>query len=168
MIYKEFSEGKITEKQMAKLFVKVVESSKEQDIKEHWDLEVLYKNSLKKIDVKGLKKQNRYDAFPNENFHWVELENVLGGKHSGWVYGKADYISFETTDYWIMVDRLVLVNFIEKKVVGKTIEKTKDPYTLYQRNGRKDVIVKVKTIDLIRICDDILNKPEDEQANNQE
>jgi len=168
MIYKEFSEGKITEKQMARLFVKVVESSKEQDIKEHWDLEVLYKNSLKKIDVKGLKKQNRYDAFPNENFHWVELENVLGGKHSGWVYGKADYISFETTDYWIMVDRLVLVNFIEKKIVGKIIEKTKDPYTLYQRNGRKDVVVKVKTIDLIRICDDILNKPEDEQANNQE
>lgn len=168
MIYKEFSEGKITEKQMAKLFVKVVESSKEQDIKEHWDLEVSYKGAFKKIDVKGLKKQNRYDPFPNENFHWVELENVLGGKHSGWVYGKADYISFETTDYWIMVDRLVLVNFIEKKVVGKTIEKTKDPYTLYQRNGRKDVVVKVKTIDLIRICDDILNKPEDEQANNQE
>jgi hypothetical protein len=53
-------------------------------------------------------------------------------------------------------------------VIGKTIEKTKDPYTLYQRAGRKDVVVKVKTIDLIRICDDILNKPENEQANNQE
>jgi hypothetical protein len=168
MMHKEFSEGKITEKQMAKLFLKATESSKEQDIKEHWDLEVLYKDDLKKIDVKGLKKQNRYDPFPNENFHWVELENVLGGKNSGWVYGKADYIAFETNDYWIMVDRLALVNFIEKKVVGKIIEKTKDPYTLYQRSGRKDVVVKVKTIDLIRICDDILNKPENEQANNQE
>jgi hypothetical protein len=78
------------------------------------------------------------------------------------VYGQADYIAFETNDYWFMVERLVLVNFIEEKVIGKTIEKTKDPYTLYQRAGRKDVVVKVKTIDLIRICDDILNKPENE------
>jgi hypothetical protein len=162
MIYKEFSEGKITESRFARLFATAVSSSKEEDIKQHWDVEVSYRSSLKKVDVKGLKRQNRYDPFPNENFHWVELENVLGGKHSGWVYGQADYIAFETNDYWFMVERLVLVNFIEEKVIGKTIEKTKDPYTLYQRAGRKDVVVKVKTIDLIRICDDILNKPENE------
>ena len=145
--------GKEVEAQFAKLFNDAVPASEEEDIKEHWDVKV-----VTKIDVKGLRKKNRSDANVDENFHWVELSNVHGGKRTGSLYGMADYFSFETYDYFIMVCKLKLQEFIESKCKGKKLEKTKEPYTLYRRDGRKDIIVKVKTIDLCYISDKILKK----------
>lgn len=148
---KEFILGKEKEKEFAKLFSDVIEASKDEDINEHWDLLI-----SAKIDVKSIKKQNRYDLIFNENFHWVELKNV-NGKLS-WLYGKADFFAFEVEDYWIIVEKSKLQEFVETKCKGQEIGKTKDPYCLYQREGRKDVIVKVKTIDLIYISEKMIKK----------
>jgi hypothetical protein len=150
---KEFIIGKLKEKDFAKLFTNVVSSSTIEDVYEHWDL--LIKT---KIDVKSIKKESRGDLKPNENFHWVELKNVRG--KLSWLYGKADFFSFETEDYWIIVEKESLQKFIEEKCKGKQIGPSKDPYELYQRIGRKDVIVKVKTIDLIYISITLIKKYE--------
>ena len=150
---KEFIIGKISENEFAKLFTNVTPSTKEHDMYEHWDLKV-----TTKIDVKSIKKENRYDIVYNENFHWVELKNVHG--KLSWLYGEADFFSFETNDYWILVDKFKLQEFIKTKMIDKKLGKSKDPYELYQRDNRKDVIVKVKTIDLIYISTKLIKKNE--------
>ncbi len=150
---KEFIIGKLSESEFAKLFTNVTPSTKEQDMYEHWDLKL-----TTKIDVKAIKKENRYDTFYNENFHWVEIKNVRG--KLSWLYGEADFFAFETEDYWILVDKLKLQEFMKSKMAGKKVGKVKDPYELYQRDGRKDVIVKVKTIDLIYLSTKLIKKHE--------
>lgn len=150
---KEFIIGKLTEAEFANLFTNVTPSTKEQDMYEHWDLKL-----TTKIDVKAIKKENRYDTVYNENFHWVEIKNVHG--KLSWLYGEADFFAFETEDYWILVDKLKLQEFMKIKMTGKKVGKVKDPYELYQRDGRKDVIVKVKTIDLIYLSTKQIKKNE--------
>jgi len=51
------------------------EASKEEDMVEHWDI-----NLSLRFDVKAIKKVNRFDDKPNENIHWVEIKNVNGDK----------------------------------------------------------------------------------------
>lgn len=51
-----------------------------------------------------------------------------------------------------MVRRKDIINLIDLKVIDKTISKSKDFYTYYQRDGRKDIIVKIPTIDLEKIA----------------
>jgi hypothetical protein len=160
MKYKEFIYGKEAEKKLLKKLKNAIEATKDEDINEHWDVKGIIEEALDgityKIDVKTIKKQNRYDVVPCEIHHWVELENVLGGDKSGWLYGDADLFAFELKDYWVFVDKMVLQDFIDKKVVDKLIRKNKNPYTLYRRDGRKDVVVKVKSIDLMAISKFIL------------
>lgn len=156
---KEFTIGKLKEADFAKLFTGVTASSKKEDMYEHWDLKI-----ETKIDVKSLKKQAREDIMYNENFHWIELKNVRG--KLSWLYGDADYFAFETEDYWVVVEKKALQDFIESKCKGKLIGKLRDPYELYQREGREDVVVKVKTIDLIHICSKMIKKESNESSFN--
>jgi hypothetical protein len=51
-----------------------------------------------------------------------------------------------------VVRRKDIINLIDLKVIDKTISKSKDFYTCYQRDGRKDIIVKIPTIDLEKIA----------------
>lgn len=153
-----FSEGIEVEKTFSKLLTNVKFSNPQQDIDEHWDIEADYNDERKKFDIKGIKKQSREDLFYDENFHWIELSSVNGGKRSGSLYGKADYFVFEIIDYWIIVEKLKLQKFIEEKCKGQKIQDKKNPYCLYRRKGRKDIIVKVKTLDLFYINDKIIKK----------
>lgn len=150
---KEFIIGKLKEDDFASMFTNVTPSTKEEDMYEHWDL-----NIGVKIDVKSLKKESRSDLFYNENFHWVELKNVRG--KLSWLYGDADFFAFETEEYWVIVEKLRLQEFIANKTKEKEISTSKDPYELYRREGRKDIIVKVKTIDLFYLATKILKKDE--------
>lgn len=148
---KEFSIGKLKEAEFAKLFSNSTPSTKEEDMYQHWDLKI-----DTKIDIKSLKKENRYDPTYNENFHYVEIKNV--NNDLGWLYGKADYFAFELENYWLIVDKIKLQNFIKEKCTGKEIGSKKDLYALYRRENRKDVIVKVKTIDLMFLSSQIIKK----------
>ncbi len=152
-------EGKKVEKAFGSYMKNVVFSNKEQDIYEHWDLEADYKGERKKFDIKGLRKQNRYDNSYDENFHWLELSSVLGGRRTGSLYSETvDMFVFEVVDYFILCDKKVLQGFIENKCKGKKLEKTKNPYTLFRRDGRLDIIVKVKTLDLFYLATEIIKK----------
>lgn len=153
---REIKIGNQAEESFKKLFTCIRRATKEEDILEHWDLEAIIEDKNVKVDVKAVKNENRYDPYPNENFHWVEIQNVNGDR--GWLYGDSDLIVFETLDYFILVGRLKLKKFLEKKLgysrkrISEIVPSSvKDPYVFYQRSGRKDIVVKVKTIDLMHI-----------------
>ena len=129
-------------------FGKVSESSKEEDMKEHWDIKL-----ETKFDVKAIKRVYR-NGEPDDNIHYVEMKNVYGT--NGWLYGKADYIAFELNDYWLIVDRLKLVLFIATKCHAKIWCETPELYKLYTRG--KDIVTLVRTIDLIYISELLLPK----------
>jgi hypothetical protein len=152
----EIKIGNEAEESFKKLFTFVKKATREEDMTEHWDLEVIIDEKNVKVDVKAVKNENRFDPYPNENFHWVEIQNVNGD--DGWLYGKSDLIAFETLDYFILVGTLKLRKFLEKKLKYKQdmiprLETTsvKDPYTFYRRKDRDDIVIKVKTIDLMHI-----------------
>jgi len=150
-IQKFLKKGKSVEQEFAKLFRNTEPSTTEQDINEHWDVLVKYK-----IDVKGLKKVSRSDSEVNENIHWVELLNV-NGKH-GWLYSQeTDFFAFELKNYWIIVEKKKLQDFIATKV-EKTYVPFKAPYKLYRREGRMDTITLVDSFDLIYISECLIPK----------
>jgi len=126
-------------------------SSTEQDINEHWDVKLDVK-----FDVKAVKKINRSDNETDETIHWVELINVRGNK--GWLYGEADYFAFELDDYWVIVNKQILQTFISKKCAKKETSEKPELYKIYNRNGRLDAITLVKTIDLMYLAEQIIEK----------
>jgi len=126
-------------------------SSKEQDINEHWDVKLEVK-----FDVKAIKKTQRKDLGTNDNIHWVELINVRGDK--GWLYGEAEYFSFEIDDYWVVVTKEQLQELISEKCASKETTDTPQLYKLYSREGRSDVITLVRTIDLMYIAEQVIKK----------
>jgi hypothetical protein len=144
-------EGKEKEVMFANLFSSYSLSDKNTDIIEHYDITI----GNTRIDVKGLKKINRWDNDVNENIHWVEIKGITG--HLGWLYGKADYFAFETFDYWILVSKIKLQELIKIRTKKEWV-KEKELYKLYQRPNKQDVITLVKTIDLCSIAESIINK----------
>ncbi len=150
MIHKEFAEGKVKELEIARYFEGVIFATETQDIFQHWDFSALVKGERGNIDAKSRKKHNRWDVAPDENVHWIEILNVNGEK--GWLCSPyTNYFVFETDDYLIVVERLKLYDFIAHKAVGKSIGSSKELYELYRRQGRKDVIMKIKTHDLMHL-----------------
>lgn len=154
--------GKIKEADLLKLLEgqghKMDEATPSEDMREHWDIKV---TSELKIDVKGLKKSKRSDQEPNENIHWIEIQNVQG--KVGWTYAsEVDYFAFETIDYWILVKKKSLQELVADKCKAKI--KTDSPgdalYKLYTRQGRKDILTKVKTLDICYCADLIMKKNE--------
>lgn len=146
------SKGKEKEKEFMSLFLNAAESTKEEDIHGHIDLKV-----YASVDVKSMKKLSRDDDSPNENFHWIEIKNVQD--KPGWLYGEADYFAFETIDYWVIVDKQDLQDLIKKKVTKEFVSDKKNSlYKLYRRDGRKDIITLVKTLDLMKIATKTFDK----------
>jgi len=151
MASKKFILDRTTDEKFRKLFTRTRLSNEQEDMKGHWDVEI-----ITKIEVKGLKKQNREDVMATEHFHWLEFVNGIG--ETGSLYGDSDFFALELEDCWCLIETSELQKFAEEKTKGKKVGKCKDPYELYQRDNRKDVITKVKTIDLMRIAARIINK----------
>lgn len=139
------SDGKRKEKEFVDLVSKnhheLVYPTTEQDINEHWDIQI---NNVR-FDIKGLKKISRSDAHFNSSIHWIEIKNVHG--KSGWLYGMADYISFETNDSWLIVKRSNLIKMVEDKLI-MVFTDAPQPYKMYSRKGRHDVLTIVPIEDL--------------------
>lgn len=142
------SDGKLKEKEFVDLVGKpehkIIYPTTEQDINEHWDVQI----DDVRFDIKGMKKISRSDANVNPDIHWVEIENVHG--KPGWLYGMADYISFETDDCWLIVKRDNLINMVESKLM-MVITDEPEVYKMYRRRGRYDVLTMVPTEDLRKI-----------------
>lgn len=147
MSWKEFRDrAKLIEEQFAQKLINPIWANDNENIKEHWDVKGLFKNKLLKFDVKGMKKKNRYDNNFQDDVAWVEGTNVRG--NPGWLKGKADCISFERNNYWLIVDRESLLQFVNKKLKENNFEKGKGIYKIYQREGRLDKITMVPFEDI--------------------
>ena len=92
--------------------------------------------------AKNLKDPIWANDYQDMQEHW----DVKG--KPGWVKGKADYIVFERTDHWLLVQRQELLNHVESKLKEKNFEKGKGIYQIYQREGRLDKITMVPFQDM--------------------
>lgn len=147
-------QGKSVEQEFARLLTNPIFATKEQDMHEHWDVEDAM---AVKYDVKGMKKYRRSDDKPTDRLHWIELRNING--KSGWLYGQADVIAFETRKWWILVEREDLVQFVEGILDGWEVTTLKPmPYEIYQREGRQDLLTILPTVDLLSIASQVLVK----------
>jgi len=132
-----FNEGKKAEQKFVDLMSSrgniVVKSSRSEDIHKHIDY---YVNDIP-IDVKG----NRH-----LETIWLEITNVRGKK--GWLQGESKYIVFDIVElksfcFFKRIDLLQYVLQFKEKTTDK-----KHYNRLYTRDGRDDVIVKVKYKDI--------------------
>lgn len=121
-------------------------SSKDQQF-QHID----YLTNFGKIDVKAKKRISRSDTEEQEEFIWLEFNNVQGKK--GWLFGAADIIAFERNKDFILIKRKDLAEYAKKKCDIKNIvdKSSKALYKGYQRKGRKDLISLIKMKDLFEI-----------------
>jgi len=149
--YKKFQAQETKFGELISELGKIVPATQSEDINQHWDLKI-----ETKFDVKALKKIRRNDEKENENIHYVELRNVQG--KLGWLYGDTDYFAFETDDYFVVVSKLELQNFISDKCKNKEKCDSPELYKLYSRKDRLDLMTLVKTIDLIYISEKMIKK----------
>lgn len=144
------------EKEFARLFKNctIIYPTIEQDMFDHWDLEI----DGVKFDVKAMKKINRRDEEPTNLFNFVELKNVKG--KIGWLYGEADAFAFETKNKWLLVKKDDLQNLVLEKVTSERVTKSHQSlYKIYTRFGKKDEVTMVHNMDLVEIAYKIINKP---------
>ena len=150
MSWQEFrARAKIIEQNFAKNLKDPIWANDYQDMQEHWDVQGTLDGQLLKFDVKGMKKVNRWDNKQQDDIAWVEGTNVRG--KPGWVKGKADYIVFERTDHWLLVQRQELLEHVESKLKENNFQKGKGVYQIYQREGRLDKITMVQFEDIEKI-----------------
>mgnify|MGYP003650210632 FL=1 len=134
----------------------VLKSSLSEDRYKHIDFFLEQDHFKYSVDVKARKKTNRDDAKVNDEWTWIEFKNVLGRK--GWLYGEADYIAFERADDFLMVNRENLVKFCEDKVDLETMVSRayQAEYKVYQRQGRRDLITRIRMDDLTNLEGNII------------
>lgn len=154
-IKKCLKEGKENEIKVGNLLVEQCGGTYElstfiEDFKKHIDI---WWDSPKKgkigIDVKGLRKNNRRDKYPDDSIQWVEIKNTQG--KDGWIFGEMDYIAFMTNTDVLFIKPVSIQSLILKNIIGKElvyVNKDIPFYQPYQRKDRKDIIVKVPTEDL--------------------
>lgn len=120
-------------------------STKYEDILKHIDLwwKPLDKDKWVSFDVKGLRKNKRYNNdFSYENT-WLEVKNTSG--NPGSLLGEEIYMAFETKDKWIISRREVLLENLRGKIVDRIIYNFNpdEDFKMYQRKDRKDLIIRV-------------------------
>jgi hypothetical protein len=126
-------------------------SSKDENIDEHWDFQIVKGEEKFKVEVKSQKRINRTDDGTQLDYTWVELRNVRG--KVGWLFGKADLIAFEKESSFIFVKRLDLLAVVNKKVnlVAKVSKAGDALYKIYTRDGRKDKLTLLQASDVEEI-----------------
>lgn len=134
---------------------KIVVATQDENIREHTDFKLITTHN---IDVKSLKKISRSDAEVQEDYHYLEIKNVRG-EHSSLYNDFTTHLAFELFDCYILVEKEKLQDLVKRKVKKEFVTQAKDSlYKLYQREGRKDIITLVKSLDLVKICCKIVYK----------
>jgi len=117
----------------------VTPATEYENMVEHWDFRLTKGEECFRVDVKARKKINREDDDVQDERMWVEFLNVNGD--NGWLFGKADYIAFETEHNWVVIERKKLVLLALKILIPNDRIKT--------RPGRGDLIALIKTSNII-------------------
>lgn len=129
----------------------VAPAPKEADIHEHWDFEIRKDGYTRKVEVKAMKRENRNDETLNPEWVWIEFRNVRG--EVGWLFGKANWIAFETADSFLIIDRHDLYQHVRRAVDREAkVESAREAkYKTYTRKGRPDQIAQIRLDDLRKI-----------------
>ena len=117
-----------------------------QDMKEHWDLEIIKNNVTLKVDVKGLKRLNRWSDNFQEDWLWIELRGN-GYNNKGWLYTDTPVvISFETFDSFVFITKQKIKQIVNDFVKPEMVNKSFDAkYKHYNRYGREDLLTLIET-----------------------
>lgn len=126
-------------------------SSRDENISQRWDFEIIKGVERFKLEVKSAKRLRRADDELQTEFVWVELKNVRG--EVGWLFGKAHLIAFETADSFLFVRRLDLLRVVNSKVnFAARVSRPLDAlYKIYRREGRKDKLTLLPAADIEEI-----------------
>ena len=130
----------------------VSDSSKDENINEHWDFRIVKDELDFRVEVKAAKRIHRNDRGVQFEYTWVEIHGVRP-KDTGWLFGKADLITFEKETSFIFIKRLDLLAVVNKKV--NLVAKVSDPrdalYKIYMREKRKDKLTLLPSNDIEEI-----------------
>ncbi len=137
----------------------VIKPTLRQDKREHFDWKVITRKGKEyRVDVKAIKRVDRSKP-KQEAWYCMEMKNRLG--YLGWLYGDAEYIAFEFSDGFYLVEREPLLKKSEALAGLKTSQftlsrakKNKKPYQLYKpytRPGNVDVIMYITKKDLLSV-----------------
>jgi len=132
----------------------VLDATKEQNYKEHWDYLLRKPDLACYVEVKGMKRVNR-NANQNDQMICIELQGNTG--YPGWLYGKATHIAFLMREGFVLLSRPKLVEKIESIIDVNaqpvpSIPK-KELHTIYQRVKfkHKDKIVYITKEELLSV-----------------
>ena len=132
-------QGRFIEKRYMRARPKAVQATKEQDLFDHID----FFDEEGSVDVKG-------NNLPEEI--WLEFKNVQG--NAGWMYGKADWISFDLPEMngFVTVLRENLLEYALRVTDMSELVQKKQAYKkLYRRKDRRDLITIVTINDLVDV-----------------
>jgi len=104
------------------------------------------------VDIKARKKTSRNDSQAQDDWIWIEFQNVRG--NTGWLYGDADRIAFETQDNFTIVEKDSLIKYVENVVdMGKSVKySSQAQYKTYRRAGRNDLLTMVELSEIKKNC----------------
>ena len=113
-------------------------------------LEGQTKGKSKKVTV-DIKKKNSKNA---NKWVWIEYETSRGKQ--GWIYGSAQFIVFETSNSFIVINRSKLLNWLSSsQMVRWDLPYVSNPwsakYRLYRRSGNLETITQIQVEDLLNI-----------------
>ena len=131
-----------------------IKNAKRRDnIQKHIDKYVTDDAGTWSVDIKARKKTRRSDNNAQDDWIWIEFQNVRG--NAGWLYGEADRIAFETQDDFIVVDRSSLIDYVEDVVdMGKSVKySSQAQYKTYRRAGRNDLLTMVELSEIKNNCE---------------
>lgn len=159
---------------------RVVPASPTEERIQHWDYKLCLDPSCDsakaiKYEVKAVRKLEMRDQNTQDNFYPVEFLSVDG--HPGWVYGKANFIAFETlSGSWILIKPADLLNMATQKVIKAAAQqgieissiqealsnprlrvfRSRDAlYKIYGRQGRGDALTWVRKEDILALPHEI-------------
>ena len=132
--------------------LEVKNARRRENIHKHIDKYVKQESKTWSVDIKARKKTSRSDSDAQDEWIWIEFQNVRG--NLGWLYGEADNIAFETQDSFVIVDRKSLIDYVENAVdMAKPVRKSYlAKYKTYQRAGRNDLLTMVELSKIIENC----------------
>ena len=131
-----------------------IKSAKRRDnIQKHIDKYITDDIGTWSVDIKARKKTRRSNNNAQDDWIWIEFQNVRG--NTGWLYGEADYIAFETQDNFVIVKKDSLIEYVEGVVdMGKSVKYSGEAkYKTYRRAGRNDLLTMVELSEIKKNCE---------------
>lgn len=132
-------QGRFIEKRYMRARPKARKATNDQDLFDHID----FFDEEGSVDVKG-------NNLPEEI--WLEFKNVRG--NAGWMYGRADWISFDLPELggFVTVLRKNLLEYaLNVTDMSELVPKHKAYKKLYRRKDREDLITIVTINDLAEV-----------------